>query len=305
MNKTVKKLSLLLSCAFAFCSSVKSQGNIIVLGIAQDGGYPHIGCEKSCCQRARNFDSTRRFVVSLGLVDSAMRKWWLIEATPDIGQQLHLFDSLTQHQYPYLPEGIFVTHAHIGHYAGFMQLGREALGAKKMPVYSLPRMGNFLASNGPWSQLVALENIILNPLKADSQCQLTNSVGIAPFLVPHRDEFSETCGFKIEAGGMKYLFIPDIDKWEKWNRNIVDEVGKTNVAFLDCTFYDGSELPGRNLAEIPHPTFQETRRLFSDRLEAGNIVFIHLNHSNPLLWNPESHAQELRLWQVAKQGKWY
>lgn len=288
-----------------YFAAIQAQNNILVLGITQDGGYPHIGCEKPCCQRARNNDSNRRFVVSLAVVDSINKQWWLIEATPDIGDQLHLFDSLTHHLYSYLPNGIFITHAHIGHYAGLMQLGREAMGTQSVPVYVMPKMKQFLETNGPWSQLVSLHNMTLQSLSADSSISLTSNVHISPFLVPHRDEFSETCGFTIQAGGQNYLFIPDINKWELWDKSIIEEVQKSSIAFLDCTFYDGSELPGRNLSEIPHPTFLETRRIFSDNFGIDKIRFIHFNHSNPLLWKPEFVPLHAGPYQMAVQGSWY
>jgi pyrroloquinoline quinone biosynthesis protein B len=104
----------------------------------------------------------KQSVVSLALVDPASKQWWLFEATPDLAEQLHEFNSITQSQYSYLPAGIFITHAHIGHYTGLMQLGREALNSNQVPVYVQEKMANFLKTNGPWSQLVSLKNIVVN-----------------------------------------------------------------------------------------------------------------------------------------------
>ena len=146
---------------------VYAQTYIQVLGTAQDGGYPHIGCKKQCCSRAWAGETEKQFVVSLALVDSVARKWWLFEATPDIKEQLQYFHTLNGGRYNYLPDGIFITHAHMGHYTGLMQLGREALGAKGIPVYVLPKLKNYLETNGPWSQLVWLNNIAIHPLKAN------------------------------------------------------------------------------------------------------------------------------------------
>ena len=42
------------------------------------------------------------------------------------------------------PKGIFLTHAHIGHYSGLIHLGKEALGAKGISVYAMPKMSFFL-----------------------------------------------------------------------------------------------------------------------------------------------------------------
>jgi pyrroloquinoline quinone biosynthesis protein B len=279
---------------------------IYVLGVAQDGGYPHMGCMKNCCLMAWQHDSMKKYVVSLALVDPASSKWWLLEATPDIKYQLHYFQMLTGGKYNYLPEGIFITHAHIGHYTGLMQLGREVMNTKNIPVYTLPRMKAFLETNGPWGQLVSLHNIALRPLKADSAVTLAPGISINAFLVPHRDEYSETAGFKITAGGKKYLFIPDINKWALWERSIVEEVQSVDVALLDGTFYDGTELPGRNMSEVPHPFVTETMELFANTgiKTTSKVYFIHLNHTNPLLWDPQKQGEIKNAgFRIAGQGE--
>ena len=99
-----------------------SNAQVYVLGVAQDGGYPHAGCTKQCCAAAWKDPVKRRFVTSLAVVSGD--SWWLFEATPDIKEQLQYFHELTGGKYNYMPAGIFITHAHIGHYTGLMQLGR-------------------------------------------------------------------------------------------------------------------------------------------------------------------------------------
>jgi pyrroloquinoline quinone biosynthesis protein B len=276
---------------------------VLILGITQDGGYPHIGCQKECCQLAFVANSLKQHVVSLALVDPENKKWWLFEATPDLAVQLQLFKEQTNEQFNYLPDGIFLTHAHIGHYTGLMYLGREAMGAKNVPVYSLPKLINFLKSNGPWNQLVNLKNIEPKIINQDEVVNLSNGISVSAFPVPHRDEFSETAGFKINTSLKKYLFIPDIDKWEKWNRKIVEEVRDVDVALLDATFYQENELPGRDIKEIPHPLVSETMRLFNDTRQKQKIHFIHFNHSNPLLWDEGSRQEFLKTnFRLAKSG---
>jgi pyrroloquinoline quinone biosynthesis protein B len=166
-----------------------------------------------------------------------------------------------------------------------MYLGREALSAKEIPVYTMPRMNVFLQSNGPWSQLVSLKSIRLEKLKADSAIQLTDKISITPILVPHRDEFSETVGYSINTANKTVLFIPDIDKWQKWERDIKQLAKQYDYLFLDGTFYKEDELPGRNMSEVPHPFVQESISLFQplSNSERNKIWFIHFNHTNPLL----------------------
>jgi len=301
-------LSFLLGFAFIQISQGQSHANpyIIVLGTAQDGGYPQVGCTKNCCNLAWKYDSLKRYVVSLALVDSVSHQWWLFEATPDFKYQLQLFRKLTQERYKYLPDGIFITHAHIGHYTGLMQLGREVMDAKEIPVYVLPRMAFFLENNGPWSQLVKLKNIVIHQLNPDSTLMLENNIRIETFTVPHRDEFSETAGFRIITPQKKYLFIPDINKWGKWNESIVYEVKAVDYAFLDGTFYSSTELPGRKIEEVPHPLIPETMELFhnEDAATRGKIYFIHFNHTNPVLWDKDTKAiVKKNGFHVAEQGE--
>ena len=129
--------------------------------------------------------------------------------------------------------GVFLTHAHIGHYTGLMYLGKEALGAKNTPVYAMSRMSNFLIKNGPWSQLVSQSNIELINLNNDQSYNISDDISVKPVLVPHRDEFSETVAYQIESLEKKILFIPDIDKWSSWPTSLKKIVKSTDFLFID------------------------------------------------------------------------
>jgi pyrroloquinoline quinone biosynthesis protein B len=289
-----------------FFSTARSQNPyVLILGTAQDGGFPHLGCEKDCCNMAWQNESLHRFVVSLALVDPQSKNWWLFEATPDIKEQLHYFKTLTKGKYNYLPSGIFLTHAHIGHYTGLIQLGREVMSTKEVPVYVLPKMKSYLETNGPWSQLVTLKNITLIQLDTANTLELEKGILINTFKVPHRDEFSETAGFRIslrmehEKDSLKsYLFIPDTDKWEKWDKNIIEEVKKVTYAFVDATFNEITELKNRKVEEVPHPFLSETMDLFKKESKEtkAKLQFIHFNHTNPVMWDKTAKQK------VAEQG---
>lgn len=263
---------------------------IVVLGVAQDGGYPQAGCKKECCKLFYDGKENKRYVSCLGIVDKKLGKSWMFDATPDFREQ---YKNLTYNNNVTL-EGIFLTHAHIGHYTGIMQLGREVMGTDSVKVYVMPKMKSFLENNGPWSQLVTLKNISLQMLTNDSSITLNEKLSITPFLVPHRDEYSETVGYKIESKNKKILFIPDINKWNIWERNIIDEIKKVDIAFIDATFYKNGEIK-RNMAEVPHPFIEESMQLFSglDKNEKAKIYFIHFNHTNPVIRNTPEKNQVL------------
>ena len=278
------KLSVLSFPLFFFALFTYSQTSesdyIQVLGIIQDAGYPHIGCEKDCCKAVSPGDY---FVSCLGLVDKTNNKRYLFDATPDIHNQLNLLEKFSDAN---LVDGIFLTHAHIGHYTGLMYLGREGLGGKSIMVYALKRMSKFLTKNGPWDQLVKLNNISIQTISNKEFVKLSENIFVIPIRVPHRDEYSETVGYKIIGKSKKILFIPDIDKWDEWKKSIIEEVKLVDYAFIDGTFYNGTEL-NRDMREIPHPSIEETLQLFSNQpvAERNKIYFIHINHTNPILTN--------------------
>jgi pyrroloquinoline quinone biosynthesis protein B len=227
----------------------------------------------------------------LAIVDPSSSERWMIDATPDFKQQLRALDEIAPASTSPGLAGILLTHGHIGHYTGLMHLGRETMGAREVPVYAMPRMQDFLSRNGPWDQLVRLKNIVLRPMQNDLPFELNQRIRITPFLVPHRDEYTETVGFRIVGPQRTVIFIPDIDKWEKWDRRIEEVIAGVDAAYVDGTFYAEGEIPGRNMAEIPHPFIVETmQRLASlPTAEKSKVRFIHLNHTNPAL-RPESEA---------------
>ena len=277
----VVRLLLVLSISSIFYSFtyIKDQPYVVILGVAQDGGAPHAACEKSCCIHKWNDPTLHNKVSSIGIVDPISNEVWMIDATPDFAEQLHLLTNNNSRDL----KGIFLTHAHIGHYTGLMHLGREVMGAKNTKVSVMPKMENFLRNNGPWSQLVKLENVSLTSLRDNKSVQLNSRLTITPFKVPHRDEFSETVGYRIDGPSKSLVFIPDIDKWSKWQIDIIEVVENSDYSLLDGTFYDINELPGRDMSQIPHPFIIETMNLFKNSDKKNSIYFIHLNHTNPAL----------------------
>ena len=271
---------------------------LIILGVAQDAGYPQINCYAEHCLPAWQKPELRRLATSLAVVDHQHKTKYLFEATPDIKEQLYRLHQIAPDN-EYRLNGIFLTHAHMGHYAGLVHLGREAAATKNIPVYAMPRMKQFLETNGPWSQLVKLKNIQLTALKDQQATQLATKLKVIPLLVPHRDEFSETVGYKIVGPKKSVLFIPDIDKWQKWSTDIRELIKQVDYAFVDATFFAAAELPNRDMSEVPHPFVSESMQLFANlsKKDKAKVRFIHFNHSNPLLIDG-SDAQR----QVRKQG---
>ena len=279
-------------CLLAACSRPATQDvavkpcdvQFMVLGTSQDAGTPQIG---NSVDAAWEDESKKRLATSAALMDQRNGARYLLEATPDIREQLKDLDKAfpsTQSDNLAL-SNIFITHAHIGHYAGLMFLGRESAGTRDVNVTVMPRLAEFLRTNGPWDQLVSLGNIKINSnLKDGHAFELSQDISITPLLVPHRDEYSDTVGFIIKGPTQSILFLPDIDDWERWKtengRDIAEIVSSVDAAFIDATFYDNHELPGRDMTKVPHPRVIDSISLLKS--EAEKVHFIHINHTNPL-----------------------
>lgn len=294
---------LIVGIVFLSCPEVKSQEltknqnnegtYMMVLGTVQDAGSPHAACKKACCDGLFDNPDPKRKVVSLGLVDLKAGKKYLFEATPDLSTQMKALKNFNKLDVKETPDGIFLTHAHIGHYTGLMYLGKEAMNANEVQVFAMPRMKHFLENNGPWSQLVNNKNILIQQMNNQQEFSLTDHINVKPIKVPHRDEYSETVGYMVKGPKKRALFIPDIDKWEKWEINIIEQIRKVDFAFLDATFFDEKEINNRDISEIPHPFIIESMKKFDalSQEEKNKIIFIHFNHTNPVL-DPESPASK-------------
>lgn len=276
-----------------------------VLGIAQDAGYPQANCYQPHCMRAWEDLDLRRLTSSIAVVDEVAKNKYLFDATPDVREQLYQLNrSAPDGQFAL--SGIFLTHAHIGHYTGLMHFGHEASGSSNVPVYAMPRMAEFLSTNGPWDQLVRYRNIQLMPLQDGRTVDLSSHLRVTPIQVPHRDEYSETAGYRIEGPQKTAVFIPDIDKWERWETDIRHIVRTSDYALVDASFFADGELPGRDMSKIPHPFVAESMALFEDMTDEqkSRVIFIHMNHTNPLLIEGSSAQAEVerRGFRLAHEG---
>jgi pyrroloquinoline quinone biosynthesis protein B len=260
-----------------------------VLGTAQDGGFPHAACSCSRCELARRDPSRERLVASLALIDADNRAF-LFDATPDIRRQLERLRDIkpSTGRVERAPvDGVFLTHAHLGHYTGLGFFGFEAVHTSELPLYATPRMIDYLSTNGPWSQLLDLGNLKPLPMVPSEPVRLGDEIEVTAFHVPHRDEFADTVGFLIAGPAVRVAYIPDTDGWDAWDTPFEEWLDRhdIDVALLDGTFFSMDELPGRDVSSIGHPRVADTIERLRERVASGRlrVYFTHFNHSNPLL----------------------
>lgn len=248
----------------------------MVLGTAQDGGLPQPGCRCDNCQAARSDPARAARVACLGILDGKGHGW-LVDATPDFRTQVEELPELS---------GILLTHAHMGHVAGLLWLGKEAMAVRALPLWAGPRLLAHLAGNEPWASLFRDRHLAPETLRSGEPVELAPGLTATPVEVPHRGEWSETFAFRVSGRRRTVLWCPDID--ELTAESLPRLLDGVDVAFLDGTFWDGGELPGRDLSEIPHPFIRDTLHLLIRGRIGQDVRFVHLNHTNPL-WDPDAH----------------
>jgi len=295
-----------LAASFSFPAH-RADPYALVLGIAQDSGMPQVGCYAERCERARA-RANPRFAASLALVDTDQDRYYLVDATPDITRQLDLIDepgfrARAEARRPF--DGIFLTHAHIGHYSGLAVLGREGLGIAPTPTYCTERMAEYLSSNGPWELMVREGRLDLRPIVPSEWTRIDDRLEARALLVPHRPEYADTVGWIFRGPTQTLLYLPDIDSWERWELSVADVVASVDVAMLDASFFSGNEVPGRNIEDIPHPLVPHSMDVLQHRVDAGDrVVFTHLNNTNPAIFEDSSEAREVyrRGFEIATEG---
>ena len=283
----------------------------MMLGTVQDAGVPQVGCYTELCEegRALHASGQGRYVSSLALVEPEAERFYLVDATPDITRQIDLitepaFRRRAAERRPF--DGIFLTHAHIGHYTGLAVLGNEGLGIVDTPVYCTEAMAGFLASNQPWRFLVDQGRIELRPLALDRWHRLDEHLEVQLWKVPHRDEFADTVGFVFRGPEASILFLPDINSWSLWDKDAAEAVASVDIALLDGSFWSMDEMPGRAVEDIPHPLMTQSMDTFQGVVDRGDsrVVLTHLNNSNPALdeGGPQQAEVARRGFEIAREG---
>jgi len=285
---------------------VEGQISVVVLGIAQDAGVPHVGCRCSRCQAAYADRNLAQFAAAIAIVDGRQNPpgIWLIDATPDVKHQLNqlaevLGPNPTRSDRLRQPDGLFLTHGHMGHTAGLVHFGPEAMAVHGLRVYASSGLITALLDSQLWSPLVS--NLALTHLEPNVPLVIADGLEITPVPVPHRDEIgTKTFAYQITGEKNKLIYVPDIDSWALWP-GAKETLGAVDVALVDASFFSSDEIQGRE--SVSHPLVPETLAFF--REIPTRLVLTHLNHTNPLLdvCSEERRLVESNGVEVAEQGQ--
>jgi len=228
----------------------------------------------------------------------------LVDCTPDVREQLRLLRDV-RFDYPggvnRAPiDGVLLTHAHMGHYLGLAHLGYEAMHTHGVRAFASERMAGFLEENQPWASLIERGEIVVTEIRPGEAFEPGggdggsggSGVAVTPIVVPHRDELSDTLAFRFKGPRATVLYMPDCDPWHRWQERALEILDSADVVIIDGSFFDGDELPGRDLSKIGHPLVIDTLALLGDRVARGElrVILTHMNHTNPLI-EPDSEAR--------------
>ncbi|MFB6144758.1 MAG: MBL fold metallo-hydrolase [Candidatus Nanohaloarchaea archaeon] len=260
-----------------------------VLGNVQDGGVPHLGCSCEVCEKAREDPKEAKYVGSLMLKQNSEEDSvrYLIDATPDVRFQI---------KGDYL-DGIFTSHGHLGHIAGLLFFGMEALDSSDLPVYCTEKTEHFLRNNDPWRLLIDRGQVDVNQIEDGEEIDILGGC-IEPVEVEHRYVNTDTVAFMIHGEEKKLFYLSDIDEWTE---NAEQAVESADIAIIDGTFWTKDEI--ERYEEVPHPPIKESMDRFED-LDT-EVHFTHLNHTNPALREDSEEREELesRGFSVVEKGQ--
>ena len=286
---------------------VPDEVRVVLVGTAQDGGVPQAGCGCDRCVAALSDPSKALYPASC-LVMGSDGSLHLIEASRALPQQLGIAARTLGIGDTIIPDTVSLTHAHLGHIDGLGQFGKEVMGSSGVDLFASESVIDFIRKRGLISPFEANNVESSKAFSPSGQCGF--QLEFIP--VPHRDEFSDTHAIKVIGPSSSLLFLPDHDDWS----GTLDMAGQSSIrdwlnslevdfALIDGTFWSGEELEGRDMSVIPHPPISDTiGRLGRREDEDPEVIFFHLNHTNPAVDCGTAEYQELTSlgWSIGEQG---
>ncbi len=302
---------------------------VLVLGSAAGGGFPQWNCNCEACRRARAGQpgAVARTQSSLA-VSADDRHWFLLNASPDLRQQINANPPLhPQEALRHSPiSGVVLTNGDIDHVAGLLTL-RES---SPLVVYATARVLAILRENSIFK--------VLNPdlvqrreIELDTPFEVTTADGAAAgltvetFAVPGKvalyledpgagPDFGtrpeDTVGLRVAAPGTGayFFYVPGC---AAMTGHLAARLKGAPLVLFDGTLWRDSEMidaglgvkTGKRMGHISMSGADGSLAAF-EKLGVERKVFIHINNTNPALLDdsPEREAIRAADWDVAFDG---
>lgn len=300
--------------------------NIVVLGGAAGGGLPQWNCNCAVCRVAWEDRALRDTQASIA-VSADGRNWFLINASPDIRQQimdtpqLHPRDGKLRDS-PIA--GVILTNGEVDAVAGLLSL-REGT---PFGIYAHERVLAVLAENSIFNVLDprlvprrAIEpGTVFEPLLPDGT---PSGLKVDAFEVPgkpawylegtergkERDAPGDTLGLHVGTADGEGLHF--VAACSRVTEELAGRLRGSDLVFFDGTLWRDDELVEAGLGKKTGSRMGHVSMSGEDGairslagLEVGRKMFIHINNSNPahLPGSAERRALEEAGWDIAAAG---
>jgi pyrroloquinoline quinone biosynthesis protein B len=301
---------------------------VVVLGAAAGGGVPQWNCGCLICRKARTEQPELRSTQASIAVSADGDRWFLVNASPDLRQQLiatpqlHPRDGELRHS-PI--SGVILTNSEVDAVAGLLSM-REGW---PFTIYAHARVLAILGDNSIFNVLNE-KNVRRRPIEIDQAFEPTMPDGspsgmeILPFAVPGKGAWylegkahpgggngaGDTLGLRIadKATGKYFYFLAACAA-------VTDDL-KARLAGASLVFFDGTVWRDDELiaAGLGNKTGQSMGHIAMSGdggaieslagLDIDRKVFLHINNSNPALLHasPEREMAERAGWQIPADG---
>lgn len=288
----------------------------IVLGSAAGGAFPQWNCRCRVCALAWAGDPRVRPRTQAGIAVSAGDgRWTLINASPDLGQQIRATKALhPQGDLRGSPiDAVLLTGAEIDQIAGLLSL-REST---PFTLYATPSSHAAVAANAMFGAMTAMARRAVNPgdrftLAGGIEASLFTVPGKLPLYLEGDDpeigaESAANVGIELERDGARLVFVP--------GAAAVTDAMRARFARADAVLFDGTlftddemltsgtgRKTGRRMGHMPIDGEDGTLAALASL--AARRIFIHINNTNPIQidGSPERRKVEAAGWQVAEDG---
>jgi pyrroloquinoline quinone biosynthesis protein B len=300
----------------------------VVLGAAAGGGFPQWNSNAEACRRARAGDAgaRARTQASLAVSGDGGERWFLINASPDLREQIQAQKILHPRQglrsSPI--EGIILTGADVDAIAGLLHL-RER---QAFTLYGSDRVLGVLKAN-PIFGVLSEECVKREPVPLDRPFRPLHVDGsgsgleVELFDVPGKVALyletghnaqelagkpGDTVGVEIRQGARRLVYIPGCSRM---TNDLRKRLAGASVVLFDGTLWQDDEMirlglgpkTGQRMGHMSVSDPDGTIVAFRD-IPVRRKILIHINNSNPILLDDSAERRQLagEGWEVAYDG---
>src|ERR1700716_1049451 len=301
---------------------------VVVLGAAAGGGVPQWNCGCPVCLKARTTDPELQSTQASIAVSADGEHWFLINASPDLRQQLIATPQLHPRagQLRHSPiAGVVLTNAEIDAVAGLLSM-REG---SPFTIYAHAKVLSILGDNSIFNVLNE-KNVQRRPIELDKAFEPAlpdgspSGIEILPFAVSGKgawylegnshpggaDGAGDTLGLRgADKGTGKYFYF--LAACAGVTDDLKSRIAGAPLIFFDGTVWRDDELIAAGLGNktgqgMGHIAMSGDHGAIAAlaHLDIGRKVFLHINNSNPALLrdSPERKMAERAGWQIPADG---